>query len=203
MSPLSNPALRADSLAEENNRLRLAMERHEEEQRERDDERHDREVEREKKAAAQNLRSKSLRARLCRTLDELCDAEDAGELALTCLKCAKLLHDPYVLAPCGHTLCAGCCGGGVCDEGHPAEETSGWVLGGGGGGSTTRTQPTCCLCDKQEAGGVDDKNKKNCDGMAPSQALATLVSKFVFRRQLLETLKGVGSLLWQEGFLAS
>lgn len=177
------------------------MEKQEEEQRERDDERHDLQVQREEEAAAKNLRSKSLRARLCRTVDELCDAEEAGVLALTCQKCANLLDDPYIMAPCGHTFCAGCCGGRGNDEGEPTEESSGWVLGGGGRGSTARTKPSCSLCEKQEAGGVADKNA--CVGMAPSQALATLVAKFVFRRQLLETLKGVGAALWQEGLRAS
>lgn len=196
-SPLD---LRADSYAEENSRLRLAIEEHEEEQRQRDQERHDREVQHENETRARNLQSKSLRARLCRTLDELCEAEEAGELAITCLECAKLFKDPHVMAPCGHTLCAECSGRGF-DGGlaraQPAEERSGWVLGGGVGDSTTRTKPACRLCVKNQAGG-GPAEESACVGSAPSRALATLVTKFVFRRQLLESLKEIGVLLWQE-----
>lgn len=192
--------LRADSYAEENSRIRLAIEKlegQEKEQRQRDQERHDREVERENQTYARNLQCKSLKARLCHTLDELCEAEEAGELVITCLGCSKLFKDPHVMAPCGHTLCAECSHGGIDGgQGEPVEGRSGWVLGGGGGDSTTPAKPICRLCTKREPGGVADEII--CVGSAPSRTLATLVTKFVFRRQLLESLKEIGALLWQE-----
>eukprot|EP00752_Nemacystus_decipiens_P011903 g10554.t1 len=184
---------RADSFVEENKRLSLVIDRQDEEQRQRDRERHDREVQHENETCARNMRSKSLRARLCRTLDELCEAEEAGELSITCLECAKLFKDPHVMAPCGHALCADCSrrgfdGGSAL--GQPGEESSGWVLGGG----TKRS--SCPLCTKQGGGGSAEEGR--CVGSAPSRELATLVTKFVFRRQLLESLREIAALLWQE-----
>ena len=192
--------LRADSFAEENRRLRVAMEKKEEEQQQRDQERHDREVQHEQETHAQKLKSKSLKARLCRALDELREVEEAGELALTCLECAKLFRDPHVMAPCGHTMCADCSrrGGdaGLALE-QPAEESSGWVLGGGGGDSAAaRAKRTCPMCVKQRGGGVAEGS--SCVGSAPSRELATLVAKFVFRRELLGSLTETGALLWQD-----
>lgn len=198
-SPLD---LRADSYAEENSRLRLAIEKQEEEQQQRDQERHDREVQHENETRSRNLQSKSLKARLCRTLDELREAEEAGELAMTCLECAKLFKDPHVMAPCGHTMCADCSRRG--DDaglalGQSAEESSssGWVLGGGGGDSTARVKRICPLCVKQGRGG-GAAEESSCVGSAPSRELATLVAKFAFRRQLLESLREIAALLWQD-----
>lgn len=189
--------LRADSYAEENRRLRLAIEKEEEEQRQRDQERHDREVEHENERRVQNLQSRSLRARLCRTLEELCEAEEAGELAITCPECAELFKNPRVMAPCGHTLCADCSPPGDDEEQEqPVEGRSGWLLGGGGEDSTSRAKPTCRLCVKQEGAGVAAQSA--CVGSAPSRVLATLVTKFTFRRQLLGSLKEIGALLWQQ-----
>lgn len=203
-SPTLSPwDLRADSFTEENSRLRLAIEKQEQEQQRRDQERHDREVEHENETHARNLQTNSLRARLCRALDELCEAEEAGELAITCLECAKLFKDPRVMAPCGHTLCAECSRQGVDGAlalGQPAEERSGWVLGGGGGDSAARAKRVCPVCAKQTGHGAASEEESVCVGSAPSLALATLVKKFVFRRQLLESLREIGGLLWQEQF---
>lgn len=119
---------------------------------------------------------------------------------LTCLKCTKLFKDPYIMGPCGHTLCAGCCGAdGGDEEGLPAEGNSGWVLGGGGVGSKKREKTACHVCvnNQQKSGGVADRNTCGV-GMAPNRALATLVTKFAFRQQLLESLTEVGNTLWQE-----
>lgn len=157
------------------------------------------EVQREQRASEQNLQSKSLRARLCRTLNELCGAEEAGELVLTCLKCTKLFKDPYIMGPCGHTLCASCCGVGGGDEELPVEGNSGWVLGGGVGGSTKREKPACHLCANQPNGGEAAADTKIYVGMAPNRALATLVTKYAFRRQLLESLTDMSNALWREG----
>eukprot|EP00903_Cladosiphon_okamuranus_P014008 g13027.t1 len=201
---------RAESYCEENTCLRLAAEKQEEEQRQRDQERHDREVQHENETRARNLQSRSLRARLCRTLDELSEAEEAGELAITCLECAKLFKDPHVMAPCGHTLCADCSRRGNDGGGEPVaalkqsdERGSGWVLGVGGGGGDTppRAKHSCPVCVKQEGGGGATE-RSTCVGSAPSRELATLVTKFVFRRQLLASLKDIGALLWQEDSVA-
>lgn len=189
---------RANSFAEEIDSLRLALEKQEETQRDRDDERLANEVREEERNFEHNLQSKSLRARLCRTLNQLHDAEEAGELVLTCLKCTKLFKDPYIMGPCGHTLCAGCCGaGGGNEEELPVEGNSGWVLGGGGVDSKKRKKTACHACvNNQQKGDGDDKSI--CVGMAPNRALATLVTKFMFRRQLLKSLTEVGNKLWQE-----
>lgn len=177
---------RAAFLSEENSRLRLVIEKRDEEQREQGKQRKEGEAERERAASEQRLHHKSWRDRIRRTLEELCAAEDAGELVLTCLKCARLFKDPHVMAPCGHTLCADCCvGGGV---GQPDEESSGWVLGGGGGSSAERLAPSCRICKDQEHRVAD---KVECVGMAPNRALATLVVKFSFRRKLLDTFKDI------------
>ncbi|CAM9831405.1 unnamed protein product, partial [Hapterophycus canaliculatus] len=156
-------------LSKENSRLLLALEQLQEEQREQDKQREERETEREKAASdqkqKQKLHSKSWKDRVRRTLDELCAAEGAGELVLTCLKCARLFKDPYVMAPCGHTLCADCCG---------------------------RVAPACKICGEQE---YQVAGKVECVGMAPNRALATLVVKFAFRRKLLETLKDISMVL--------
>ncbi|CAM9351426.1 unnamed protein product [Ectocarpus fasciculatus] len=186
---------RADSLAEENSRLRATIEKQEaesERQREEQDERHDRDIKREIILSQQNLDSASLRDRLCRTLDELCGAEEAGELALTCQRCAKLFKDPHTMAPCGHTLCAGCCAGG--DGGMPAEDGNGRVPGGSGEspGSATHKKPECYLCGQHEGEAAD---RVVCVGMAPNRALASVVVKFAFRRQLVRTLKEIGAAL--------
>lgn len=156
------------------------------------------EVHREKRKSEQNLHLESVKARFCRTLNELCGAEEAGELVLTCLKCTKLFKDPHIAGPCGHTLCAGCCGMVGGDEEPPVEGNSGWVLRGGGGGVSVREKPACHVCVNQpNGGGVADKNV--CVGMAPNRALAALVTKFAFRRQLLESLKEMSNALWREG----
>lgn len=194
--------IRADAFAEENSQLRVALEKQEEEQRQMGQERHDREVQHENETRARNLRSKSLRTRLCRTLDQLREAEEAGELAITCLECAKLFKDPHVMTPCGHVLCADCSRRGV-DEGpslgQSVETPPGWVLGGEGGDSATPAKRTCPLCVKQEQeGGGGVAEESSCVGSAPCRVLATLVSKFVFRGQLLASLKEVGDLLCQE-----
>lgn len=173
-------------MSTENSRLRLAIEKHEEQQRDQDNQRKERDAERDKTASEQQLHHKSWRDRIRRTLDELCAAEEAGELVLTCLKCARLFKDPYVMAPCGHTLCAECCGGGKVEL--PDEESSGWVLGDGGGKSAKRETPGCEICG-QEDQRIEAKAERV--GMAPNRALATLVVKFAFRRKLLETLKEI------------
>ncbi|CAN0506503.1 unnamed protein product, partial [Ectocarpus sp. 8 AP-2014] len=174
--------------AEENSGLRATIEKQEEEserQRVEEDQRHDRDIKREIVLSQQNLDSASLRDRLCRTLDELCGAEEAGELVLTCQRCAKLFKDPHTMAPCGHTLCVGCCADG--DGGVSAEDGSGRVPGGSGEspGSVTHAEPECYLCGQQDRGAAD---RVACVGMAPNRALASVVVKFAFRRQLVQTL---------------
>lgn len=193
--PIRHPAPRADSLAEENSRLRATIEKQEaesERQREEQDERHDRDIKREIILSQQNLDSASLRDRLCRTLDELCGAEEAGELALTCQRCAKLFKDPHTMAPCGHTLCAGCCAGA--HGGIPAEDSNGRVPGGSSEspGPAAHKKPECYMCGQQEGGAAD---KVACFAMAPNRALASVVVKFAFRRQLVQTLKEIGAAL--------
>ncbi|CAN0482240.1 unnamed protein product [Ectocarpus sp. 12 AP-2014] len=186
---------KADFFAEENSGLRATIEKQEaesERQRVEEDERHDRDIKREIILSQQNLDSASLRDRLCRTLDELCGAEEAGELMLTCQRCAKLFKNPHTMAPCGHTLCAGCCAGG--DGGMSAEDGSARMPGGSGEspGSVTHAELECYVCGQQDRGAAD---RVACVGMAPNRALASVVVKFAFRRQLVQTLKETGAAL--------
>ncbi|CAB1121601.1 unnamed protein product [Ectocarpus sp. CCAP 1310/34] len=192
---IRRPARRADFFAEENSGLRAKIEKQEADskrQRVEEDERRDRDIKREIILSQQHLDSASLRDRLCRTLDALCGAEEAGELVLTCQRCAKLFKDPHTMAPCGHTLCAGCCAGG--DGGMSAEDGSGRMPGGSGEspGSVTHAEPECYLCGQQDRGAVD---RVACVGIAPNRALASVVVKFAFRRQLVQALKEIGAAL--------
>lgn len=93
----------------------------------------------------------SARARLCRAVDDLCGAEEATELVLTCLLCARLFRDPQVMTPCGHTLCADCCGGGGGGswQGTPTPDGEEEAQAGRMGDSEMRASLGCRLCEKE------------------------------------------------------
>lgn len=163
----------------------------------------------EEEAAGELRQLQATRGELCRTIDELYHAEEAAELALTCLQCTKLFKDPHIITPCGHTLCAACCGVGKAEVCRTPEEVQGVAgaealqdAGPGRGAepdgdeaksSTPQTTPVCRLCDK------DAREGAGAGGVAPNRAVATLLGKFTFRRQLLETIRNTSVVSWQEG----
>lgn len=179
---------RADSLGEEAIRVRLDLVEqpgHGQEQQNR----HEKDLEEPlEKMTARRHHLQSVPARLSRTVDELCDAEAAAELALTCLHCTRLAQDPHIMAPCGHTLCAECCRGtGKEDGGQDATRNP--------GESAMRSSPACVLCEK---GGVAG-SEIECWAAVPNRAVATLVNKHIFCLQRLEVVRAISAELWTNG----
>lgn len=163
---------------------------------------------------AQQQRIQSIRAELCRTIDRMRAAEDALEVALTCLNCTKLLRNPQLMVPCGHTLCGDCCyrssGEEQCDKREELELVSTPPEWSAGAGTTSREErvhtqgvgTACCLCRKEWNGkGGESRPEASREGtmMAPNRAVAAMVGKFMFRRHCLEALKLIGQALWKEG----
>lgn len=183
------PTHRVDKLNEDNSRLRILVNQQAER-------RHQLEEQREQLKEEEALRRpqvQSERAQLCRTVDELFYAEEATELALTCLRCTQLFRDPHIMTPCGHTLCAACCGSGTGGDSDSKPISDGRASGGANvQGRRTEalteapTSLTCCLCEEDQG---EVGTKLGPRAVAPNRAVAALVGKFTFRRQLLGVLR--------------
>ena len=189
---------RTASLTEENNRLRCLVEIDEQARREQE-----RDI-----AGLQTSRAsltpeqvQSARARLCRTVDDLCGAEEAAELVLTCLLCTRLFRDPQVMTPCGHTLCADChrggSGSGGSSQGTPPSDGAGEAQVESTGNSEIRASFGCRLCEK-ERGAVGRASIGGGEGIAPNHAVQALVAKHTFRGQLLQVLRRTSAALLQD-----
>lgn len=192
---------RTASLTEENSRLRCLVEIDEQARRERERDLSGLQTSR---ASLTPDQVQSARARLCRTVEDLCGAEEATELVLTCLLCTRLFRDPQVMTPCGHTLCADCCRGGS-GSGDSGGSSQGTPTSGGAeeaqaegmGDSEMRASLGCRLCEKEREA-VGRASIGGGQGMAPNYAVQALVTKHTFRRQLLQVLRRTSAALSQD-----
>eukprot|EP00904_Undaria_pinnatifida_P009346 jgi/Undpi1/5541/HiC_scaffold_2.g00818.m1 len=192
---------RAHSLTKENTRLRSLAEANEEAHREQEGNRAGQERRQGSRANLSPQHLQSARDRLSRTVDDLCHAEEATELVLTCLLCTRLFRDPQVMTPCGHTLCADCCGGGGSgsgSQGTPTSEGAEGVLAKQTEGLEMLPSDGCRLCEKEkEAAGEASVGGEH--GVAPNRTVSALVAKHTFRRQLFQVLKRTSAVLSQDG----
>lgn len=140
---------------------------------------HEHELEAELKKKIIFLRqSQSLRAWLCRAVDELRDAAEVTKLSMTCPQCKKVFSDPHILTQCGHTFCAECCG--ARDDHHE----------GGGDGP-------CWACKREGVRSKDGGTRLRAT--VPNHVVVALLENFAFHRELLDTLKQASVEMWREG----
>ena len=194
---------RTASVTEENSRLRSLIQANEEGRREQEGDVSGLARRQTSRASLSPEQLQSARAQLCRTVDDLCGAEDATELVLTCLLCTRLFREPLIMTPCGHTLCTDCCGGGGSGSGVRSEGDTPTSEGRGGaqaertGDSGMRANFGCRLCEK-EAEAVGNASIGEERGVAPNHVVQALVAKHTFRRQLLQVLKKASAVLLQD-----
>merc|ERR1711871_215306 len=101
------------------------------------------------------------------TLVKILKTEEATESAFTCLKCMNLFDKPITCIPCGYSFCE------KCIDAYSKEKSKAVENGG------------CCPeCD--ESG--DKRKAKKVDYFIQNELLENLSSRFLFRKQAIESL---------------